>query len=174
MATVRGNAPWLGGLGLLAAVVAGAAVAWGRVRPVTVPLTAPLCEPAVACAAPSLDRDLLIDAVGLLRQHGVNLDVVPSCEAANVVVRVEPMLDDRDSADDIEARLRERVARTWQDVPRSSCVTHADVGVLDGSSLTAIVHGLLHATGRDHPRNPPSGHILDSDRPSLRDWRGVP
>lgn len=169
---IKGNAPWLGGIGVVVTVATALVIAWGRVRPVTVPLTAPPCQPLVACAAGGMSQALVVDAVGLLREHGVTVQVVPTCDAANVVVRVEPMLDDRASADDVEPRLREQTSRTWG--AGNTCVAHADVAVLDGSSLTAVVHGLLHASGRDHPRAAPTGHVLDPDRPSLRDWRGIP
>lgn len=170
MPEVRGNSPLLLGLGVAAALVGLGTVLAGRLGTVSVPLSAPPCVRQYVCQD-GVDPEAMASALRLLREHGVALSEA-ACSAANVVVRHDPTLDDRDSADDVWPRLHERTLRTM--APLGACVDRVEVRVLHSADVTALVHGLLHATGREHPHHAPSGHVLHPERPSLRDWRGIP
>lgn len=174
----------LGVAGLVAALAAGVAVVWGRVQAVEVPRRGEWSSPPSVCVLPPADRVLVGEALGVLREHGIQggrllpegapCDIRPGL----VVVSVDPSLDAERLADLDEGpelpgeRTRWERAHVLQH-ENGGPIVQVDLRVHPHAQVAAHVHGLLHAQGYDHPRAAPSGHVLHPDRASLTDWRGV-
>ena len=175
----------LGVAGLVAALVAGAAVVFGRVRDVEVPRRGAWSSPPSVCVEAPADRVLVGEALGVLREHGIApgrlLPEGTPCDLRPglVVVSVDPSLD-RETLPDLDEGPAVPAERSsWERVRVSQRETggpivQVDLRVHPHGQLTAHVHGLLHAHGYDHPPAAPSGHVLHPTRAGLADWRGVP
>lgn len=179
----------LGVAGLVAALAAGAAVVFGRVRDVEVPRRGAWETPPSVCVVEPASRQLVGEALGVLREHGLApgrlLPEGTPCTPRDglVVVVVDPALDVPgyfDVGDDgiMEAVQNDGAGVVWGRTKVSQRETggpilRVEVRLHPRAQLTAHVHELLHAQGYDHPPQAPSGHILHPDRASLTDWRGV-
>ena len=172
----------LGVAGLVAALAAGAAVVFGRVKDVEVPRRGAWEAPPSVCVVEPASRQLVGEALGVLREHGLApgrlLPEGTPCAPRDglVVVVVDPALDgetlpglDEEVAVDRTAWGRTKVSQRETGGP----ILRVEVRLHPRAQLTAHVHELLHAQGYDHPRAAPSGHVLHPDRASLTDWRGV-
>lgn len=172
----------LGVAGLVAALAAGAAVVFGRVRDVEVPRRGAWETPPSVCVVEPASRQLVGEALGVLREHGLApgrlLPEGAPCAPRDglVVVVVDPALDgealpglDEEVAVDRTVWGRTKVSQRETGGP----ILRVEVRLHPRAQLTAHVHELLHAQGYDHPPQAPSGHILHPTRASLTDWRGV-
>lgn len=182
MTRAQGKAA-LGVAGLVAALAAGVAVAVGRVQRVEVPRRGEWDAPPAVCVEAPADRQLVGDALDVLREHGIApghlLPEGTPCTPRDglVVVVVDPSLDgealpglDEEVAVDRTVWGRTRVSQRETGGP----ILRVEVRLHPRAQLTAHVHELLHAHGWDHPRAAPSGHVLHPTRASLKDWRGIP
>lgn len=171
--------------GLVTAVAAGVAVVFGRVRDVEVPRRGAWETPPSVCVEAPADRQLVGEALGVLREHGIAggrlLPEGAPCTPRDglIVVVVDPSLDGEalggPGLDDPEAVDRTVWGRTRVGQRETGGpILRVEVRLHPRAELTAHVHELLHAQGYDHPPQAPSGHVLHPTRASLRDWRGIP
>lgn len=178
-----GQAVLLGG-GLAAALVAGAAVVWGRLRDVEAPRRGEWATSPAVCVVDA-DRQIVGEAIGILRDHGQDLHLLPEsveCEPRDgwIVVRLDPTLDGETLPElsiDGPAPARGGGGHAWARTRVTQTVDgeirRVDMRLHPAAQKTAAVHDLLHSLGWDHPPQAPSGHVLHPTRASLDDWRGV-
>lgn len=180
----------LGVAGLVAALVAGVAVVFGRVRDVEVPRRGAWSSPPSVCVEAPADRVLVGEALGVLREHGIApgrlLPEGTPCDLRPglVVVSVDPSLDvpglaDIDADGDLDEVTNDGAGVVWgrtrvHQIETGGPIVEVDLRVHPRAQLTAHVHELLHAHGYGHPPAAPSGHVLHPTRAGLADWRGVP
>lgn len=170
----------LGIAGLVATLVAGGAVVWGRVRSVEAPRPAAWAGTMPVCAGDGVDRVALLEAVREVEAHGFAVRLLPRgpCEVADgiVAVNVDPTLDTEAGLGGGIDRDPDPMSTTWDlthVVAEGGRIRSATVRLHPRQDATGDVHMLLHALGWLHPVNPPTGHVLHPHDPSLRDWRGV-
>jgi hypothetical protein len=172
----------LGIAGLVATLVAGAGVIYGRVRAVEVPHPASWPGTALVCAGPGVDRVALVDALELLEEHHLALRLLPVAEPCItrdgvVAVVVDPALDTEAGLGGGIDRDAEVPRITWgvtHVVAEGERIRSATVRLHPRQDVLGDTHELLHALGWEHPRNPPTGHVMHPSSPGLRDWRGLP
>jgi hypothetical protein len=167
------NSPWLWAGGIVASVAAAVYVGWGRVRSVEVPQAAEWAHPVSICPGPGV---LLGHPVQLLLEHGqlVRVELGP-CEGRSAIHLSESPADIdrlRRSEATIDAP---QIRGVFERVEVLDTIVDCRAYVEDGNDVEAVTHELLHCLGWDHPKNPPSGHVmhLDYAKIGLGDWRGI-
>lgn len=159
-----GRSWWLLGGGVAAAAAVLAAAVWGRAR--TVEVSRPLRWPAgeVIVCGDGHTRE----AVRLWREHGHPVRHGGAGDRCDVVIDVDPTLDDRDSVED-GAYVHGRA----QVLHEGGVIRAVAVRVVPGAELVVVVHEVGHSLGFAHPVAAPTGHVMHPSQPGLRDWRGL-
>ncbi len=180
---MKGNTPWLLALGSAVVTAFGGLIAWGQLRAIRVPQDHEWAHVAPICPDAGVDAATLGAAVALLLEHRLEVQAEPGpCDArAAIHVRVSPTDVERlwpstEGLGEQGEMTGSTAAEAFERRVSGALVLDATVYLRRGTDETALVHGLLHALGYDHPRLAPVGHVLSPryDRIGLEDWRGIP
>jgi hypothetical protein len=110
----------------------------------------------------------------------IDLVIAPELDDARLADGGPTSLPEDPAHGKIGEGLWDLTGQKWEE----TALTCLAGGVWDRASMrvhpragrTALVHGLLHGVGwvpKHEVFHPPTGHVLDRDKPSLHDWRGI-
>ena len=179
---IAGNSPWLLAAGSLLATLGIAWVAHGQLGKVHVPQGSSWPHVVSLCPDPMVDAAAYAEAFVQLEEHHIGVRSEDgACDGrAAIHIRVSeadverlyPTTEVMGDMAELEVKsAREAFERTVIGEVIVDCTVYARYR----NDAKAMVHGVLHCMGWDHPVPAPSGHVLHPryDRMGLDDWRGV-
>lgn len=167
---MKPNDPRLLVVGICTSIFFFGWILFARCKPVEVPMIGQWDRTPTICISEEVNADEVSVALRWWEDLGYTIAIDAHCRPGNydISLDVNPLLDTRDSYDDVGLTHGNTVVSV---LDKTIEVAHIDV--LPGADALTIAHEFGHALGFMHPLFCPTGHIMHPHNPGW-DARGIP